>query len=149
MTSIPDQFNDLFSDVGWIIFDELELETAKEAIQIAKNNGLEAADEFLTDHISPDWVESRIIRLKFIKGFGPRFELAQKALEDYKAGRYYACVLVILSLIDGWVSELNIVDFQRLGFFAERSELVAWDSITAHPKGLVKLKKVFGIHSID
>ena len=148
MTSIPDQFNEQFSDIGWIIFDELELETAEEAIQIANNDGLEAADEFLADHISPAWVERRIIRLKFIKGFGSRFELAQKALEDYEAGRYYACVLVILSLIDGWVSELNIVDFQRLGFFADKSELVAWDSMTAHPKGLVKLKKVFSIHGL-
>jgi hypothetical protein len=146
MTSIPDQFNDLLSDSGWILFDELELEAAKEAIQIANNEGIERADEFLADHISPDWVESRMIRLKFIESFKPRYELAQKAAEDYKAGRYYASVLVILALIDGWVSELNIVDFQRIGFFAEKSELIAWDSIAAHPKGLVKLKKVMGIH---
>jgi hypothetical protein len=123
----------------------LELDAAKEAIEIAKNEGIERADEFLADHISPEWIESRMVRLKYIESFKPRFELAQKALEDYKAGRYYASVLVILALIDGWVSELNIVDFQRLGFFAEKSELAAWDSITAHPKGLVKLKKVFSI----
>ena len=67
-----------------------------------------------------------------------------KALNDYKEGRYYASILVVLSLIDGWVNNLNIVEFQRKSFFDKDTELVAHDSMTAHTKGLGKLQEVFG-----
>lgn len=143
MIAIPDKFNDMFSDRGWILFDSMELDIARQAIEIAVNEGVDVAEIFLVDHFSPEWVETRINWLKYIKGFQERFELAKLALEDYKAGRYYASVLVTLSLIDGWVCELNIIDFQRHGFFSEKSQLMAWDSIAAHPKGLVRLKEVF------
>jgi len=143
MTTIPDKFNSIFSERGWILFDSMELEVAKDAIEIAERDGIEKADEFLANHFSPDWVETRINWLKYIKGFQQRFDMAVNALEDYKASRYYASILVTLSLIDGWVSELNIIDFHRHGFFSEKSKLVAWDSISAHPKGLMKLKEVF------
>jgi hypothetical protein len=144
MTAIPDRFNDMFSERGWILFDSMELEVAQQAVQIAERDGIDQADAFLAEHFSPDWVRARMSRLAHLKGFKERFELAEAALEDYRAGRFYSSVLVTLSLIDGWVNELNIIDFQRLGFFSERSRLVAWDSIAAHPKGLVKLQEVFG-----
>jgi hypothetical protein len=143
MTAIPDKFNNLLSERGWILFDSMSLDVAKEAVEKAESEGIDVADEYLVDYFSPTWVEERINWLKFIKGFGQRFEFAKLALEDYKAGRFYACVLVTLSLIDGWVCELNIVDFQRQGFFAEKSQLSAWDSIAAHPSGLAKLREVF------
>jgi hypothetical protein len=144
MTAIPDRFNSMFSDKGWILFDSMELEVARQAIKIAEKDGIDRADEFLVEHFSPDWVEAHINWLRFITGFQERFELAKVALEDYRAGRFYASILITLSLIDGWVSELNIIDFHRHGFFSEKSQLVAWDSITAHPKALAKLQKVFG-----
>ena len=144
MTAIPDKFNDLFSERGWILFDSLELDVAKEAIRIAEEDGVEVADEYLVDHFSPEWVEKRLNWLKYVKGFEQRFELAKLALDDYKAGRFYASILVTMSLIDGWVCELNIIDFHCHGFFSEKSKLVAWDSIAAHPKGLMRLQEVLG-----
>lgn len=145
MRMIPDQFNNLFSDLGWIFCESsMELLEAKKAIYIAESQGVNAAEQFLVDYFSPEWVEKRKYLLKFIQGFKPRFNLAMKALDDYKAGRYYASVLVVLSLIDGWVCDLNIVDNQRKGFFNQETKLIAYNSITAHPKGLEKLKEVFG-----
>jgi hypothetical protein len=144
LIAIPDKFNSMFSDRGWILFDSMELEVAKQAIQIAERDGIDRADAFLVEHFSPDWVRARLGWLSHLKGFRERFELAEAALEDYRTGRFYSSVLVTLSLIDGWVSELNIIDFQRHGFFSEKTRLVAWDSISAHPKGLVKLQEVFG-----
>ena len=143
IVAIPDLFNDIFSDNGWIFFESMEVDAAKRAIELSETEGMDVAEEFLASYFSPEWVEKRIIWLKHIQGFRERFELANLALEDYKAKRYYASVLVVLSLIDGWVSELNIIDFQRHGFFSEKSQLIAWDSIAAHAKGLVKLQKVF------
>jgi len=143
LVTAPDKFNDLFIDIGWVFFDSLELEVALEAIKIAEETGIEEADLYLTDHFSPDWVEKRLMQLKHAEGFQARFTMAEAALQDYKSGRYYASVLLTLTLVDGWVNDLNIVDFQRHGFFSEKSELVAWDSITAHPKGLMRLRDVF------
>ena len=146
MILIPDQFNNLFGDLGWILSENsLDLEVAQQAVFIAESQGIDAAEQLLVDHFSPEWVEKRISLLKFIQGFTPRFDLAMKALEDYKAGRYYASVLVVLSLIDGWVNDLNIVDHQRKGFFNSETKLIAYNSMTAHSRGLVKLKEVFGI----
>ena len=144
MTAVPDRFNDIFSDRGWILFDSMELEAAQQAIEIAENDGIEKADQFLVQHFSPEWVEDHIHWIGQIKGFQERFALAKLALRDYKAGRFYASVLTTLSLIDGWVNQLNIIDFRRQGFFSEKSQLVAWDSIAAHPKGLARLQGVFG-----
>lgn len=145
ITDIPDKFNDTFSDYGWIIIDSMNMDEAVQAIAIHENEGIEKAEEYLANSISPEWVESRINWLKYIEGFQPRFKLAQKALEDYKAGRYYASILVTLTLIDGWVNELNIIEHQRKGFFASDSNLSAWDSITCHSKGLQKLKELFSV----
>lgn len=144
MIAVPDRFNDLFADRGWILFDSMDLTVAKQAIEVLEAEGIDQAELFLVGYFSPEWVESRVNWLRYIEGFRERFEIAKLALDDYMAGRYCASVLVTLALIDGWVSELNIVDFQRQGFFSEKSRLIAWDSVAAHPKGLVKLQEVFG-----
>jgi len=63
--------------------------------------------------------------------------LAEKAKEDYLAGRYHACVPVVLTIIDGIVN-----DIEQKGFFAQGVDLTAWDSIAAHSSGLQKLSKL-------
>ena len=142
--NLPDKFNDLFSDYGWICFDSLNVNVMKEAITKAELEGIEQAEIFLVDHFSPDWVRSRLLWLKHIKGFKLRYSLIEKACEDYENKRYYSSVLVVLTQIDGIVNDLNICDHQRLGFFSKDSKVIAWDSIAAHEKGLVKLQEVFG-----
>jgi len=143
MISTIDEFNRVFNDLGWVLFENLDLTTAEKALSIAKEKNLEEADQFLINYFSPEWVGKHLVYLKHLQSFRPRFELTQKAQLDYQEGRYYACIYVILAMIDGWVNELNIINHQRVGFFAESSELIAYDSITAYPEGLVKLQKVF------
>lgn len=144
LAALPDRFNSIFSDRGWIMFELMEPEAAAQAIEIADEEGLDKGEKFLVEYFSPDWVEARINWLRHLKGFRERFDMARRALEDYKAGRFYASVLVTLTLIDGWVNELNIVGFQREGFFSQHTRLVAWDSIAAHPRGLARLQEVYG-----
>lgn len=143
LRSTPDRFNDLFANHGWIFNEIISLETAKQAIQAYEEYGLEKAEEVLVDYYSPEWVENHLVFLTFLPEFKERVYLTKKACDDYKSGRYYASVLVTLTLIDGWVNDLNIVEFQRKGFFAKDVKLVAWDSITAHSRGLVRLQSLF------
>lgn len=141
---LPDKFNDVFSDKGWICFDSFNTEVMKKAIKLAETSGIENAENYLVDYFSPKWVKSRLIYFEHLKGFKIRYPLIEKACEDYEAGRYYSSTLVVLTIIDGIVNEFNICDHQRLGFFSKESKVIAWDSLAAHEKGLVKLQEVFG-----
>ncbi len=143
LSKLPDKFNDIFSDQGWILSETLSIETAKEAVNIYESIGYKEAESILVSYYSPEWVEKHLVYLKYLPEFPERYTLAEKALNDYKCGRYYASILLILTIIDGWVNQLNIIEFQRKGFFDKDTQLVAWDSITAHTKGLVKLQEVF------
>jgi hypothetical protein len=70
-----------------------------------------------------------------------RMHLIQRAKDDYFAGRYYACVLVLLTVMDGFVNEFEAV---RQGLHArEAEELDAFDSVVGHHMGLTNAHKTF------
>lgn len=140
LATLPDRFNELFSDIGWIMYDGMNVDAAEKAIEIAKNNGLEAADSYLADHYSYEEIQWRLRTMFGVKAFYDRMPLAECALEDYKHERYHACVPVVLMLLDGLV---NQVGKQNRGFFAEGADCSAWDSIAAHDEGLNKISSIF------
>lgn len=138
LSEMPDKFNDIFALRGWILFEFFDLNTAKKALEIAKTD-IDEAENFLVDYYSYEEVKRYLYMMHGIQAFRPRMELAELALLDYKEERYHACIPVILMLMDGLVNDLSP---QNLGMSAENSNLTAWDSITAHDKGLNKLKEV-------
>ncbi len=138
LSTMPDKFNDTFAQRGWIIFEFLNLDTVKEALKIAEAD-IDKAEDFLVEYYTYEEVKRYLYMMHGVQAFRPRMELAELALIDYKEGRYHACIPVILMLMDGLVNELNP---QNLGMSAENSNLTAWDSITAHKKGLDKLKEI-------
>jgi len=73
------------------------------------------------------------------EAFRPRERLARLALEDYLQDRYHACVPVLLLIIDGFVNDVS----RSKGFFAESTDLTAWDSIAAHDRGLQTLAELW------
>ena len=139
LANLPDQFNDYFSECGWIIYESLSLEVAKKAISIADTGDIDAAEQVLVDYFTSDIVRFWLNQMKAVKAFQPRFRLAQLALKDYEEERYHACIPVVLALMDGLVNELN----GGRGFFSDTTELQAWDSISAHKRGLVELGNIF------
>lgn len=79
-----------------------------------------------------------------VRAFHSRMELANKALIDYEADRYHACVPVVLALLDGMINEIHGKQKGlRRGFSSGEADLEAWDSIAGHSKGLNELKKIF------
>ena len=69
--------------------------------------------------------------------------LAEKALLDYREGRYHACIPVVLALLDGMVNEVHQKALgTRRGISAEGVDLSAWDSLAAHQSGLNRLMKI-------
>lgn len=138
ISELPDRFNNAFASRGFIMFEALNIDVAKEALKIGEND-LDAAEYHLVEHFTPEVVRTYLYMLHGIAAFRPRMPLAEKALVDYKEERYHASIPVILALMDGLVNELNP---QQVGISADKSDLTAWDSITAHEKGLNALKAV-------
>jgi hypothetical protein len=142
LVSLPDRFNDRFSEQGWILLDNMDVSSAEEAIKIYDDKGLIDAEEYLVNYFSPEWVTNHFFYLKHIAGFRDRYDLTTLALNDYKEGRYYASILVVLTTIDGLINEVNIINNQRVGFFSYEGSFIAWDSIVLNEKGLQKIKNI-------
>ncbi len=140
LASVPDRFNDLFADVGWIVYDLLNLDAAMAAVHKAESGDFDGAEADLTSYYTPDTVTWKLRTMYGVKAFRPRMELAEKALADYREGRYHACIPLVLALLDGMVNEANE---ERRGFFADDVNLEAWDSIAGHSKGLAALARIF------
>jgi hypothetical protein len=140
LASIPDRFNDAFLARGWIMYESFNPEVALKALDRADTGDIEGGEQILVDHFSEEEIRFNLLRLKSISTFQPRSTLAEKALIDYAAGRYYASVMVVLSLTDGFANDVG----RRVGFFAKDVDLWAWDSIAGHDRGLKSLAKVFG-----
>jgi len=50
LASIPDRFNDLFAERGWIIYELLNLEVAKAAIKKAESGDIDGAETDLVNY---------------------------------------------------------------------------------------------------
>jgi len=139
-----DKFDDLFSGIGWIAYEKMNTEIIREAVAKGESGDIEGAQADLARHYDPERVKFELKRMAKIKSFNARMPLARKALIDYKEERYYACVPVVLALLDGMINEVYQKKLKkRCGFFAENANLLAWDSVAAHSKGLNELAKTF------
>jgi len=139
-----DRFDDLFSGIGWIAYWNMDTNVIKEAVAKGDSGDVGGAQADLVSHYNPERVIFELKRMGQIKAFQARMPLARKALVDYKEERYHACVPVVLALLDGMVNEAYQKALKRrCGFFAENADLIAWDSIAAHSKGLNQLAKTF------
>lgn len=138
---VPDRFNDTFAQLGWIAYESMSLDTMLKAMEIEKEEGLTAGEVFLADQYDEDTLRFGIMRCSGHAEFRKRHRLIDLAKDDYLAGRYHACIPLLLALVDGLVNDIS----KHVGFFAEGAEMTAWDSIAAHETGLKSLAKIMGL----
>lgn len=138
---VPDRFNEAFSKRGWIAYESMNLKSMVQAIEIAEEEGYPAAEEFLANTYDDNVLKFGIMRCNGQSDFRKRVRLLELAASDYLAGRYHACVPLLLALIDGLANDVS----KHIGFFAEGAKLTAWDSIAAHETGLKTLAKIMGL----
>jgi hypothetical protein len=137
LASLPDRFTELFSGRGWVIYEGINVEAALAAIAKAEAGDLDGAELVLIDHWTPENVRWGLKFMWAVEAFVPRMELAEKALVDYEAERYHACVPVVLALLDGMVNDVyQKAHGTRRGISAEDADLQAWDSLAGHGTGL-------------
>lgn len=148
ITDTVDSFYALLGPRNWVFTDDFNL----------------AAIEHVIDTDDPSTAETRLLeyykeegrisfpmrRLQRFDAMRPRLQLLSKALDDYQAERYYAVVLVLLSVMDGFVNDQDRA--ARQGLHARSPEdMVAWDSVVGHHLGLSHAHETFikGFYKTD
>jgi len=132
------KFNKYFANDGWIIYDSLNSDFIKKAVEIFERKGKQDAQQLLLAYYSPDNIENKLFRLRHCKEFRVRLRFIEYALADYKAGRYYAAIPLLLMVIDGAVN-----DAIQKGFHAKSIDLDVWDAITSVDNGINIVKSIF------
>ncbi len=130
---LPDKFNEIFSSQGWIAYESMNVEIMKKSIEVYESEGIEKAEIFLASSYDSESLKWGIQWFNGHSEFRRRIRLANLAREDYLEERYHACIPLLLSLLDGLVNDVS----KHVGFFAEKVDLTAWDSIAAHETDLV------------
>ena len=138
LRKLPDQFNALFLKRGWICYDNMNADLLKRCVELGVSGDIENAEQELINYYQGD-ISYLVFPLINLPGFKERYELFGKALEDYRARRYHACVPVFLMIIDGAV---NQVQKRNKGLFADGVDLVLYDSMVGHESGLAALIKI-------
>jgi len=140
LANINDIFNEHFLKRGWIAHESINFTAMKKAVELADNGHLDEAEEVLID-VYDENLELSVQMMRWMEEIRPRNELLQLAYEDYCAERYHSCILMLFSIIDGFVADTKEIDGNKC-FFAEGEEIYAWDSIAAHQTGLTELRKL-------
>lgn len=134
--TLPDQFNELFSKDGWICYGALSQSILEESVRLGLDNKIEEAKLLLIDSIDENSIDLMLRKCGTREHFKLRIELLKLLKLDYLEERYHACIPLLLALIDGIANDISA----HVGFFAGKSDLELFDSITAHETGLPFLK---------
>lgn len=135
-----DDFYRVLGPRNWIFHENLPVDAVEELL--ASGDGPEAAEEaFIALYTDYDALALRLHVINRLPALRKRRHLILKAHEDYAAGRYYSCIHLLLSVMDGFVNEFETV---RRGLHARQAEdLHAWDSVVGHHMGLANAHKTF------
>jgi hypothetical protein len=134
----PDKFNNFFAKRGWIAHESMNFDFMLTCIDLAEKGQIEIAEMELIEFYTSEKMKWLIHQLKGIPEFEIRYNFFQLAYEDTLAQRYHSVVPLLLMMIDGGVNDID----KGKGFFAENTDLTAWDSIAAHSTGLTVLKGI-------
>lgn len=136
---VVDRFYALLGDRNWIYHDDLEVTVVEELVALPPKNAERALIDSYKD---PEALRFKVRRLGRFPELRARMHLLERAEDDFHAGRYYATVQVLLSVMDGFVNDLD--PGERRGLHArETDELHAWDSVVGHHLGLAHAHESF------
>ena len=134
-----DEFNNYFSNNGWIAHESMSNALMHKSIDLAKEWKIKIAEELLVKYYSSEDMKWLINRFKAIDEFSIRYDFFVFAYNDTISERYYSAVPILLMMIDGIVNDIN----ENKWFFTNNTDLTAWDSIAGHSSWLSLLSKIF------
>lgn len=132
-------FTKNFSDSGWCMYESLDYDLVQRANAEYAVDGIASAERILLDYFKDD-IKTRThwIR-KSSKEFSERAGLLHAFFENHFEGNYYSSVPLGLLIIDGAVNDFT----KSKGFFAEGTDMDAWDSFVGSDEALGKRKTIF------
>ncbi|MFG2915619.1 hypothetical protein ACGF0D_22375 [Kitasatospora sp. NPDC048298] len=108
MAKTVDGFYAILGPRNWIFHESLSLDFTAELVA-ASTDPADAEERLITYYNDADRLSFQTARLRKLPAMRKRMDLVAKASADYFAGRYYATVHVLLSMMDGFVNEFETV----------------------------------------
>lgn len=139
LAGLVDRFYELLGPRNWIFHDRLSTTAVADLVDLPA----EKAEAALIDlYREPDTLRFAIPPLRRFPELAVRMPLIERAQRDYVEGRYHATVLTLLSVMDGFVNDVERDD--RRGLHARSvDEMTAWDSVVGHHMGLARAHDTF------
>ena len=138
VAGVVDGFYALLGDRHWIFHDHLSVDRVREVLGLDED---EAERSLIEIYKEPETLERLIRMLTRFAEMRIRMDLIHRARVDFLEGRYYASVLALLAVMDGFV---NAFDAERRGLHTRTSdEMTAWDSVVGHHRGLSSAHRTF------
>lgn len=135
ITGTVDAFYALLGPRHWVFHDDLSLDDMAALVTRHSSVPEAAEQEFIAWYREDDHLAHAVRRLNGFPSMRARMPLLRLAMADHESGRYYAVVQVLLSVMDGFVNDLDPAN--RRGLHArEPDELDAWNSVVGHHQGL-------------
>src|SRR5215216_6721000 len=139
LTKTVDRLYSLLGPRHWIFHDDLNAEKVKALVRL---DPAAAERAFIEIYRDAEALRFMIRRLNGLPAMRARMDLIEKARIDYQEGRFYATVLVLITVMDGFVNDVEPA--RRRGLHArEADDLATWDSVVGHHMGLTNAHSTF------
>ena len=136
-----EEYNNNFSDYGWIAYSLINVEFMKNANEVFKYNGIEKAEEFIADYYIKNSTNAKRFIQYSSNEFRKRVNIIDEAFEDYENEKYSSAVTLFLTIADGVINDFT----KDKGFFTKEVDLDCWDCLVECDKGLKKIKDIYNL----
>ena len=134
LAKLIEGFHEAFSELGWLISESTNIETAKAALAVHEDCRVEDAEDILATDYEGERLHFVVTRLCQTKGFKIRREQLQEALTLTQETRYIATAPLLFIIADGVGEDV----FQK-SIFSEGVNLEELHSLAGQPDALPKL----------
>lgn len=141
MADVVDSFYERLGSRHWVFNDWMNLKEIEQLLD--SSPAPDEAERLLIQLYRDEETGKRhLLRLRGVPGIRERHHMVVRAREDYDAGRFDACTLLLIAVMDGFVNDFEAS--RRHGLAArDADEMVAWDSVAGHELGLTNALKPF------
>lgn len=134
-----DRFYEVLGRRNWIYHDALSPEKVRELLKLSTD---EAELDLIACYQERQTLRLWIVRLGRFPAMQARMPLIEQAESDFHEGRYSAVTQLLLSVMDGFVNDID--QGNRRGLHArDAREMAAWDCVVGHHMGLTRAHSTF------
>lgn len=138
LAALVDRFYALLGPRHWIFHEHLNTQKISALLELPSD---EAERSLIEIYREPEQLRFMIRMVRRFPEMRVRMYLVERARADYFEGRFYATVLALLSVMDGFVNDF---ESQHRGLHARsEDEMHAWDSVVGHHYGLTYAHRTF------